>query len=48
MIYERLILMRDQCVSRMHAGRRKLAVRVVNIFGNDTVTTVNVNVGGKK
>jgi len=28
-------------------GRRKLAVKVVDIFGNDTMTTVDVNVGGK-
>jgi hypothetical protein len=29
-------------------GRRKLAVKVVDIFGNDTMTFVDVNVGGKK
>ncbi len=29
-------------------GRRKLAVKVVDIFGNDTMTIVDVNVGGKK
>ncbi len=29
-------------------GRRKLAVKVVDIFGNDTMTIVEVNVGGKK
>jgi hypothetical protein len=29
-------------------GRRKLAVRVVDIFGNDTMTIVEVTVGGKK
>ena len=29
------------------AGRRKLAVKVVDIFGNDTMTIVEVNVGGK-
>jgi len=27
-------------------GRRKLAVKVVDIFGNDTMTIVDVNVGG--
>jgi adenine-specific DNA-methyltransferase len=29
-------------------GRRKLAVKVVDIFGNDTMTIVEVSVGGKK
>ncbi len=29
-------------------GRRKLAVKVVDIFGNDTMTIVEVTVGGKK
>ncbi len=29
-------------------GRRKVAVKVVDIFGNDTMTTAEVNVGGKK
>ena len=29
-------------------GRRKLAIKVVDIFGNDTMTIVEVNVGGKK
>jgi DNA modification methylase len=29
-------------------GRRKLAVKVVDIFGNDTMTIVEVMVGGKK
>ena len=29
-------------------GRRKLAVKVVDIFGNDTMTIVAVNVGEKK
>jgi len=29
-------------------GRRKLAVKVVDIFGNDTMTIVDVTVGGKK
>ena len=28
-------------------GWRKIAVKVVDIFGNDTMTIVNVNVGGK-
>ena len=28
-------------------GRRKLAVKVVDIFGNDTMTIVDVNVNGK-
>lgn len=27
-------------------GRRKIAVKVVDIFGNDTMTTIDVNVGG--
>ncbi len=29
-------------------GRRKLAVKVVDIFGNDTMTIVEVSLGGKK
>ena len=29
-------------------GRRKLAVKVVDIFGNDTMTIIEVSVGGKK
>lgn len=29
-------------------GRRKLAVKVVDIFGNDTMTIVEITVGGKK
>ena len=29
-------------------GRRKLAVKVVDIFGNDTMTIVEVTVGGRK
>ena len=29
-------------------GRRKLAVKVVDIFGTDTMTIVEVNVGGKE
>jgi hypothetical protein len=28
-------------------GRRKLAVKVVDIFGNDTMTIVEINVGGR-
>ncbi|WP_223264561.1 site-specific DNA-methyltransferase [Sulfuriferula plumbiphila] len=28
-------------------GRRKIAVKVVDIFGNDTMTIIEVNVGGK-
>ena len=28
--------------------RRKIAVKVVDIFGNDTMTIVDVNVGGKR
>ena len=27
-------------------GRRKIAVKVIDIFGNDTMTTIDVNVGG--
>jgi len=29
-------------------GRRKIAVKVVDIFGNDTVTIVEVTIGGKR
>jgi len=29
-------------------GRRKVAVKVVDIFGNDTMTIVEVTVGGNK
>jgi len=29
-------------------GRRKIAVKVVDIFGNDTMTIVDVSVGGKR
>ncbi|MFA4911092.1 MAG: hypothetical protein WC649_08630 [Desulfobacteria bacterium] len=29
-------------------GRRKLAVKVVDIFGNDTMTIVDLAVGGKR
>jgi adenine-specific DNA-methyltransferase len=29
------------------SGRRKIAVKVVDIFGNDTMTIVEVNLGGK-
>ena len=28
-------------------GRRKVAVKVVDIFGNDTMTIIEVSVGGK-
>jgi len=28
----------------MHAGQRKLAVKVVDIFGNDTMTIVEVTI----
>ena len=31
-----------------HSGRRKIAVKVVDIFGNDTMTIVEVMVGEKK
>lgn len=29
-------------------GRRKVAVKVVNIFGNDTMKIIEVNVRGEK
>ena len=29
-------------------GRRKIAVKVVDIFGNDTMTIVEVSVGGDR
>jgi len=29
-------------------GRRKIAVKVVDIFGTDTMTIIEINVGGKK
>ncbi|RUQ32374.1 MAG: DNA methyltransferase [Candidatus Competibacteraceae bacterium] len=29
-------------------GRRKVAVKVVDIFGNDTMTIIEITVGGKK
>ena len=29
-------------------GRRKIAVKVVDIFGNDTMRVIDVNIGGKK
>ena len=44
---ERPLAGTDQRLSRMRAGRRKLAVKVVDIFGNDTMTIVEVSVGGK-
>ena len=28
-------------------GRRKIAVKVVDIFGNDTMTIIEITVGGK-
>ena len=31
-----------------HPGRRKVAVKVVDIFGNDTMKIIEVTVGGKK
>ena len=31
----------------MPPSRRKLAVKVVDIFGNDTMTIIEVTVGGK-
>ncbi|EKD56313.1 MAG: hypothetical protein ACD_58C00232G0001, partial [uncultured bacterium] len=30
------------------SGRRKIAIKVVDIFGNDTMTILEVNVGGNK
>jgi len=32
----------------MRGGRRKLAVKAVDAFGNDTMTIVEVTAGGKK
>jgi adenine-specific DNA-methyltransferase len=29
-------------------GRRKIAVKVVDIFGNDTMKTIEVTIGGQK
>ena len=29
-------------------GLRKIAIKVVDIFGNDTMTILEVNIGGKK
>ena len=41
----RLTLGVDQCGPRVcPSGRRKLAVKVVDIFGNDTMTIVEVSV----
>ncbi len=34
-------------VKECPSGRRKIAVKVVDIFGNDTMTIVEVTVGGK-
>lgn len=30
------------------SGRRKLAIKVVDIFGNDTMTIIEITIGGKK
>ena len=35
-------------VHECSTGTRKVAVKVVDIFGNDTMTIVEVNIGGKK
>lgn len=32
----------------MPPGRHKMAVKVVDIFGNDTMTIIEINVGGRK
>ena len=32
----------------MSPGRHKMAVKVVDIFGNDTMTIIEINVGGRK
>jgi hypothetical protein len=40
-----------ELVSLVHEcepGRRKIAVKVVDIFGNDTMTIIEVNIGAKK
>jgi adenine-specific DNA-methyltransferase len=39
-----LVSVAHECVP----GRRKIAVKVVDIFGNDTMTIVDVNVGGNR
>ncbi len=33
---------------QMTKGRKKIAIKVVDIFGNDTMKVIEVNVGGKK
>ena len=33
---------------QVHTRRRKIAVKVVDIFGNDTMTIVDVSVGDEK
>lgn len=33
---------------KTNSGRRKVAIKVVDIFGNDTMKIIEVNVGGKK
>ena len=30
------------------SGRKKIAVKVVDIFGNDTMKIIDVNIGSKK
>ena len=32
----------------LDSGRRKIAAKVVDIFGNDTMTIIEVNIGGKR
>ena len=44
----RLNCEQDAAPVSFNVGRRKLAVKVVDIFGNDTMTIVEVSVGGKK
>jgi hypothetical protein len=31
-----------------HSGCRKIAVKVVDFFGNETMTIVDINIPGKK
>lgn len=33
---------------KVNPGRRKIAVKVVDIFGNDTMKIIDINVGGGK
>ena len=40
-------LERTSVAHECQSGRRKVAVKVVDIFGNDTMTIVDVSVGGK-